>query len=354
MPTTASITYLNNPLRPAIDSGVRNAVALPIKLAASSTFAKGAILGEKTGNNEKVSLVVDATGGTFTATFGGDTTSAIAYNATAATLEAALEALDAIGSGNVSVTQHKRVWTLTNANGSDGGTFHLKVTYNGEEYTTSALTYDDTAADIDTAIEALPHLPDTAVTVTGSAGGPWVLTFVNTLSGPLEVEVVQDSTTDGTVWEGGIVVTEVSGTALQPYIIEFTNDLGNTNVGAVTTGVGSLTGGNGTATVAVVTAGSSGTPGEFDAYDSTATNGLQTPRCILPAAMITDASGNITITSTAGISGGEHSETYVQTDAWFEGAFNTADVPAITNEIISAMGGKMLKGTIANNGIFVI
>lgn len=41
------------------------------------------------------------TGGTFTLTFGGDTTNALAYNASAAEVQAELEGLAAIGSGNV-------------------------------------------------------------------------------------------------------------------------------------------------------------------------------------------------------------------------------------------------------------
>jgi Phage gp6-like head-tail connector protein len=41
------------------------------------------------------------TGGTFTLTFNGDSTSSIAYNATAATVQTALQALGNIGSGNV-------------------------------------------------------------------------------------------------------------------------------------------------------------------------------------------------------------------------------------------------------------
>lgn len=43
-------------------------------------------------------------GGTYTLSFRGQTTSAIPYNATAATVQAALEALPAIGPGNVTVT----------------------------------------------------------------------------------------------------------------------------------------------------------------------------------------------------------------------------------------------------------
>jgi hypothetical protein len=48
--------------------------------------------------------VSNATGGTFTLTFDGQTTAPIAFNATAAQLQAALEALSTIGPGNVSAT----------------------------------------------------------------------------------------------------------------------------------------------------------------------------------------------------------------------------------------------------------
>lgn len=44
------------------------------------------------------------TGGTFTLSYGGQTTAAIAYNATSAAVQSALEALTTIGAGNVTVT----------------------------------------------------------------------------------------------------------------------------------------------------------------------------------------------------------------------------------------------------------
>lgn len=54
------------------------------------------------------------TGGTFTVTFNGVTSAAIAYNATAATVQAALVAMDSIGAGNVAVTGSAGgPWTLT-------------------------------------------------------------------------------------------------------------------------------------------------------------------------------------------------------------------------------------------------
>jgi hypothetical protein len=53
--------------------------------------------------NELQSVLVDATGGTFTLTYSGQTTAAIAFNASAAALQAALEALSNIAPGDVAV-----------------------------------------------------------------------------------------------------------------------------------------------------------------------------------------------------------------------------------------------------------
>jgi hypothetical protein len=58
------------------------------------------------GANETQTITITGspTGGSFTLTYAGQTTSAIAYNANAATIQAALEALSTIGAGNVNVT----------------------------------------------------------------------------------------------------------------------------------------------------------------------------------------------------------------------------------------------------------
>lgn len=63
------------------------------------------------GTNETQTITIDATGGTFTLTFAGQTTAAIAEAATAAAVTAALVALSNLDSGDVVVT------------GSDGGPF---------------------------------------------------------------------------------------------------------------------------------------------------------------------------------------------------------------------------------------
>ncbi|WP_280319880.1 hypothetical protein [Nocardia wallacei] len=66
---------------------------------------------------QTVTVTGSPTGGTFTLTYSGQTTSAIAYNASASTVQTALAALSNIGAGNVAVT------------GSNGGPY--TVTFQG-------------------------------------------------------------------------------------------------------------------------------------------------------------------------------------------------------------------------------
>lgn len=85
------------------------------------------------GTNEVVTVTVDATGGTFTLTFGGQTTSAIAEAATAGAVELALEALSTIGNGNVNVS------------GSAGGPFTVEFVGDLANTNVGAITADATS-----------------------------------------------------------------------------------------------------------------------------------------------------------------------------------------------------------------
>lgn len=58
----------------------------------------------RTAEVQSVTITGGPTGGTFTLTYEGGTTAAIAYNASAATVRAALEALPAVSPGDVTVT----------------------------------------------------------------------------------------------------------------------------------------------------------------------------------------------------------------------------------------------------------
>ncbi|MGW5003245.1 hypothetical protein ACWEP8_36955 [Streptomyces hydrogenans] len=81
------------------------------KITASGLYAPYAAV-----TNEVQTLTVTGapTGGTFTITYSGQTTAAIAYNATAAAVQAALEALSNVNPGDIVVTGNAGgPWTLT-------------------------------------------------------------------------------------------------------------------------------------------------------------------------------------------------------------------------------------------------
>lgn len=100
---SAIVTFANDGVQPALYP--EEAKTMPVRLPGGIDYPAGKVLGARTGNatNEvqTVTITGTPTGGTFTLTFYGQTTSAIAYNASAATVEAALEALSTIGADNV-------------------------------------------------------------------------------------------------------------------------------------------------------------------------------------------------------------------------------------------------------------
>lgn len=215
---------------------------------------------------EVQTISIDATGGDYTVTGNALTTAALAYNASAATVQAALRGLG--GSyANVVVSKSQNRYTLTEAAGTDGGTFDLRVIRGGVTRMVAGLAWDAAAATIQAALVALDTIGATGATVSGSAGGPYTITFLPTL-GDVTLEVANDLTTDGGVPEGGIALANLAGGA---YVVTF--PAGTGNVTALTTTATGLTGGASTATVASPTAGSS--TGTYGPYSSAATDGRQ-------------------------------------------------------------------------------
>jgi hypothetical protein len=98
--------------------------------------------------------------------------------------------------------QGGRVQVVTIVGTPTGGTF--TITYKGN--TTSALAYNAAAATVQTAIRLLPGL--SAATVSGSAGGPYTITLnvVGGESGPLSVN--QGSLTGGTASTSQATIAE--------------------------------------------------------------------------------------------------------------------------------------------------
>lgn len=97
-------------------SGCSGTIALPVTIV---TVGRGAVAAVN--EVQVVTLTTAPTGGTFTLTLGANTTSAIAYNASAATVQTALQALASIGAGNVTLTGSAGgPWVLTFVSGKAG------------------------------------------------------------------------------------------------------------------------------------------------------------------------------------------------------------------------------------------
>jgi hypothetical protein len=102
------------------------------------------------------------------------------------------------------------VQTLTVTGGPTGGTF--TITWSGQ--TTAAIAYNATAAVVQTALEALSNIAPGDVVVTGSAGGPWTLTWGGTQLGEnVAAPTTTESFTGGTTPDITIATTTAGGSA---------------------------------------------------------------------------------------------------------------------------------------------
>ena len=86
---------------------------------------------------------------------------------------------------NVDLTAINEVQTLTSNGGATGGTFTISVTHSGSTQTTSALTYDESAADVQTALRALSNVGSGDVNCSGGDldDSPITCTFVSGMAG---------------------------------------------------------------------------------------------------------------------------------------------------------------------------
>ena len=145
--------------------------------------------------NEHQTVTAIGTGGAFTLHFEGQDTAAIARSATAEEVEAALEALATVGSGNVSVSGPAGgPWDVefvgdlaaTNVlllNGDEEGlTGEGKSLNVSDGQTTGPIARTASAAEVDAALEELGAIGVGGAAVTGPAGGPWDIEFTGALS----------------------------------------------------------------------------------------------------------------------------------------------------------------------------
>lgn len=146
-------------------------------------------------------------------------TAPLAYNASESAVQTALRALDGLASVTVATAgttpnfthtitftgvpnpgqltstvsfERNEQQTATVTGSPTGGTFTL--TFDGQ--TTGTIAYNASAATVESALEALSNITD--VTVTGSAGGPWTVEFVDP-----GLQNVAEMTADGSGLTGG-------------------------------------------------------------------------------------------------------------------------------------------------------
>ncbi|MFE6126736.1 hypothetical protein ACFQ6Q_00465 [Streptomyces sp. NPDC056437] len=102
------------------------------------------------------------------------------------------------------------IQTLTVTGAPTGGTF--TITWSGQ--TTGAIAYNATAAVVQTALEALSNIAPGDVVVTGAAGGPWTLTWGGTQLGEnVAAPTTTESFTGGTTPDITIATTTGGDTA---------------------------------------------------------------------------------------------------------------------------------------------
>jgi hypothetical protein len=102
------------------------------------------------------------------------------------------------------------VQTLTVIGGPTGGTF--TITFDGQ--TTAAIAHNATAAAVQTALEALSNVNPGDIAVTGNAGGPWTLTFGGQYLGENVAQVTTtEAFTGGTSPDITIATTTAGGAA---------------------------------------------------------------------------------------------------------------------------------------------
>jgi len=112
----------------------------PVARYLDSTYTPAPIVQTQCNEVEYVALTGNPTGGTFTLTFGAQTTAGILWNATASQVQTTLVALPSIGAGNVAVTGGPGPATpwMVEFTGTLGLTPQATMTYNGSLLTGGA------------------------------------------------------------------------------------------------------------------------------------------------------------------------------------------------------------------------
>lgn len=241
--TTIALTGMASALPdPAVSTGVS------VKFGSDVTeyTVTSRTLGSGTNEVQSIEIDDDVSGGTFTLTFGGYTTGTIAYNASTAVVEAALEALTSIGLGNVNVTGAAPIWVVTFAVDL-GNTDVALITGNGASLTGGSAT-DIQIAETVAGVDAVNEIQILTATVAFTAG-TYTLTLLGDTTGAIdwdataaEVEVYLEALDAVAVGEASVVDSGSWPAINETLTITFTGALAGTDIAMMTIAEGSLTG----------------------------------------------------------------------------------------------------------------
>jgi hypothetical protein len=202
---------------------------------------------------------VPATGGTFFLVWNDAVTAPIAYNAAAAAVQTALNALPGMTYG----INAQELVTITG--GPTGGGFTL--TFGAQ--TTASIPYNATAIQVQAAFQALSTVGAGNCLVTGGQGGPYTITFINAKGNSAQGAITSANTFTGgttpgvtinatlTVGSGPTPNTVVTGGPgpSTPWVVTFGGKLAGINVNPIAADGGALTPAGATVAVTTTTSG---------------------------------------------------------------------------------------------------
>ena len=242
---------------PAVSTGVS------VKFGSDTTEYTVTVRTLGSGTNEVQSIEIDDNlGGTFTLTFGGYTTGAIAFNASTAVVQAALQALTSIGLGNVTVSGAAPIWIVTFA-GTLASTDVALLTGDGTNLTGGETTDVDVAETV-AGVAAVDEIQESEATVALTAGVYTITLLGETTQNisfdatAIEVEMALESLDGVAVGEASVVDSGTWPALNETLTVTFSGNLAGTNIALMTIGSGGLTG------TIVVTASPEGVAGVIE------------------------------------------------------------------------------------------
>lgn len=355
MPLTDSVAYKSSEnLDPVIFP--ERAIMAPVRLGVSLALAAATPLGLQIGNNEtqRIAITGGPTGGTFTVTFGGQTTAAIAYNAGADVIRQRLEALSSIGVGNVRVSGGAlpnyevyvefvgdlgltNVAAMTTADSLTGGASPATaVTTLIPGVAGDGLYYQCAKTQLAAPTAAPAGTPGAGGAL---AAGDYLLAY--TFSNP-SGETALSPTVSVTVTANQLITTTALGAL--PTGATHVNWYLSTGLTGANNVLRRITSNDGTAiAITRVPMPSAPSPPPQVGNATVVYNGTQVCARLLRRKTATDSTGYATYGSVAG-TGDNQSNSRLTVEAWQSGHFALADLPLLTPEMLKDLSGRFHTG----------